>query len=212
MTAASRREAIRRAALAAGAIAAAGALPALLRPAAARAQASEPERLRDFLAPAIALEQIGELAYSTAAQTAGGGARRSLERLRDQEQAHADALRSALDSLGYDLPEEPEAADDAEVFDVEGIDEERRSELTDLLEGLETLEREGELLDYLISLERAQTGYYLEAAPELESEDLARTSAELVASHAQQLVVLRLARGEDPGAAARGIGGAGGGE
>jgi rubrerythrin len=200
----SRREALERAALGAGAVAAAGLLASLARPASARAQSTDDEALRDFLVPAIALEQLAALAYDTAADATGtdGDSKRVFERFRDQEQAHANALRSALDSLGFDLPDAPDSPTDSDVFeDVEGLEEQRAAALGDLLGELDGLRKEDELLDYLAGLEREQLAYYLEAAPGLDSEDLARTSAEIVGNQAQHLVVLRLALGDDAAAA-----------
>ena len=76
-------------ALAAGALAAAG----TLRPALALAQSTNDDDLRDFLVHAIGLEQIAVLAYSTAADANGVEAKlkSTLNRFRDQEQAHASA-------------------------------------------------------------------------------------------------------------------------
>ncbi|MFL5870333.1 MAG: hypothetical protein ACJ75R_04575, partial [Solirubrobacterales bacterium] len=91
-----RREALRTAALGAGALAGAG----LLRPVAAFAQSTADDDLRDFLAPTIALEQIAAFAYNAAAGANGvkPDEKTTFLHLRDQEQAHANALRQALDS------------------------------------------------------------------------------------------------------------------
>ena len=183
-----RRESLHRAA----GLAAAVILPSLLRPAGARAQSTEDEELRDFLEQAIELEQASVLAYDTAVERAGVEARlkSTLELLRDQEQAHANAWRSAIDLLGFDAPEPLDAPADSEE-----------------LKGLGGLERSEELLTFLAEHEQMLVGRYLELAPDLESEDLARSSAEVVASHAQHLVVLRTALGDDPAVALRGAGG-----
>ena len=201
----SRRAALARAALGTAAVAGAAIVPSLLRASRARAQADEDEALRDFLAPAIALEQVAALAYDTAAdaETTDQRSRKLFERFRDQEQAHANALRSALDSLGFDLPDAPDSPTDTEVFeDVEGIEDARARELADLLSGLDGLRGQGELLDSLVEIEREQIRFYLDAAPDLDSEDLGHTSAEIVGNQAQHLVMLRLALGDDPAAAA----------
>lgn len=173
-----RRETLHRAA----GLGAAVLLPSLLRPGRARGQATE-EDPREFLEQTIELEQASVLAYETAVEgpDVEAGLRGTLELLRDQEQAHANAWRSALDLLGFEAPDPPsQAGDSAE------------------LEGLAGLERSEELLTFLAEHERRLIRRYLELAPELASEDLARTSAEVVASHAQHLVVLRSALGEDP--------------
>jgi len=174
-----RRETLHRAA----GVGAAVLLPSLLRPAGARAQTAEEEDLREFLEQAIDLEQASVLAYDTAVESAGidAGLKGTLELLRDQEQAHANAWRSAIESLGFEAPEPPTGVADAEE-----------------LRGLAGLERSVELLNFLAEREQTLVDRYLDLAPELESEDLARTSAEVAASHAQHLIVVRGALGEDP--------------
>ena len=174
-----RRETLHRAA----GLGAAVLLPSLLRPAGARAQSTEEEDLRDFLEQAIELEQASVLAYDTAVESPemDAGLKATLELLRDQEQAHANAWRSAIDSLGFDSPGPP-----TELGDVEDLD------------GFEALERSDELLTGIAEYEQLLLARYLDLAPELESEDLSRTSAEVIASHAQHIVVVRGALGEDP--------------
>jgi rubrerythrin len=187
-----------------GALAAAALLAPIVRPASARAQSTDDEALRDFLVPSIVLEQIAALAYDVAADARGTSPeeKRTLERFRDQEQAHANALRSALDSLGFDLPEDPDSTRDTEVLeDVEGLEDERAADLRQLLDELDGLESRDELLEYLSALEDEQIAHYLAAAPGLDSEDLAKTSAEIVGNQAQHLVVLRLTLGDDPATA-----------
>jgi rubrerythrin len=184
-----RREALRIAALGAGAVAGAG----LLRPVAARAQSTVDENLRDFLAPTIALEQIAVFAYDAAlgSREVSDAEARVFERFRDQEQAHADALRQALDSIGFDAPEAPDSAADSGVFEgVDGIDDARARQLADTLAEVGELQSVNDFLGYLAGLERQEIGAYAEAAPTLDSEDLATTSAEIAASQAQHLIVL----------------------
>lgn len=158
-------------------------LPSLLRSSAARAQSTEEEDLRDFLEQAIEIEQASVLAYDTAVESPGIDAslKGTLELLRDQEQAHANAWRSAIDSLGFDPPDPP-----SELADI------------DELEGFEALEKSDELLTGLAEYEQTLLARYIDLAPDLESEDLSRTSAEVIASHAQHIVVVRSALGEDP--------------
>ncbi len=197
MSASSRREALRAATFAAGALAAGG----LLRPVAAGAQDTEQEDLRDFLVEAITLEQIAALAYETAAEASGvePALRDSLTRLRDQEQAHAVALRSALDSLGYDLPDPPDSPEDAGVFDdVEGLEDEAATKLKATLGELGEITKPEEYLTYLIGLEREQIGYYVNSAPALPSDDLSTTCAQIVGNQAQHLVILDRAAGTNP--------------
>lgn len=199
-----RREALRRAALAAGAIAATG----LLRPAAAVAQSADDEDLRDFLVEAIGLEQVAVLAYATAADAPTDGTpltlRRTLEEFRDQEQAHANALRSAIDSLGFDAPDAPSSATDSEVFDeVEGLSEEAAAKLTTWLDRLDGLTKRDELLELLAGLETEQLDLYVGRGPDLDSEDLSTTCAEIAGCQAQHLVVVGLELGGDPAASLR---------
>lgn len=199
--AASRRETLRRAALGAGAIAAAG----TLGPALARAQAPDDEDLRDFLVEAIGLEQITVLAYATAADAATGAQLKLLESFRDQEQAHANALTTALESLGFEAPDEPSDAADTEVFtgvpfeDEADLDE-IAERLSEHLEGLEGL-RGKQLLEYVEKLERAQLTLYAQTGATVDSEDLAATAAEIAGCQAQHLVVLTDDRGGDLAAA-----------
>ena len=183
MSTSTRREALRLAGIGAGA----AALPPLLLPAIARAQSSEDDDLNDFLEPAIELEQAAALAYDTAAGANGIDAelKRTFERFRDQEQAHATALRSALDSLGFDLPDE--LTDPAD---------------SDELDGIEDLKSANDYLAFLVDLEQQQVSYYSSDAPPLDSEDLVRTSLEILGCQAQHLVVLREAQGAAPAVAA----------
>ena len=126
----SRRDALHRAALAAGALAAGG----LVRPALAAAQSTDDEDLRDFLVEAIALEDVTVLAYVTAIDQAGPDLKPALEKLRDQEQAHANALNNASDQLGFDAPDAPDSPTDTGVYDdIDGLDDETVKHLDDRL-------------------------------------------------------------------------------
>ena len=193
----SRRQLLHRAALGAGAIAAAG----LLRPPVATAQSADDEDLRDFLVEAVGLEQVTVLAYATAADAEGVSAplRQTLEQLRDQDQAHANALRSAIDSLGFDAPDAPDSAADTGVFDeVDGLSEEAAETLTGSLEELEGLSERDQLLEFVSGLESDQLELYLGRGPDLDSEDLSTTCAEIAGCQAQHLVALGIALGDDP--------------
>lgn len=194
-----RREALRRAALGAGALTLAG----LAQPVAALAQAPDDEDLRDFLVEAIGLEQVTVLAYSTAANANGmePALKTMLETFRAQEQAHADALRSALDGLGFDPPAAPDSATDTDVFDeVEGLSDDAAEQLTAYLGELEELDGADskQLLKFLSELEGEQLSLYVGGAPALDSEDLATTGAEIAGSQAQHLVVLGQELGDLP--------------
>lgn len=196
----SRRDALRRGALAAGAIAGTG----LLRPALAGAQSPDDEDLRDFLVEAIGLEQITVLAYSRAADVAGDPNRkRDLEQYRDQEQAHANALRSAIDELSFDPPAAPGSPTETNVFDnVEGLDADAAKRLTELLDQVGAAKTPEQFLDLLTSLETDQLTYYAGEGPGLDSADLSTTVAEIAGCQAQHLVVLGQLAGDSPGDAA----------
>jgi rubrerythrin len=189
-----RRDALRTAALGAGALAGAG----LLRPVAALAQSTNDEDLRDFLAPTIALEQIAVFAYNAAAEADGvkPDTKTIFEHLRDQEQAHANALRQALDSLGFDLPDAPDAPDDSGIFEIDGISDDQAKQLADTLAEIGDLRTVDQFLRYLADLEQQEIGVYAGAAPTLDSEDLSTTSAEIAANHAQHLVIIGPLRDE----------------
>jgi rubrerythrin len=191
-----RRHALRTAALGAGALAGAG----LLRPVAALAQSTSDDDLRDFLAPAIALEQIGVFAYDAALDAPGvtDAQKRIFTRFRDQEQAHANAWRKALDNLGFDLPEAPDATDDTGAFDVEGISDDQRKKLAATLAKIDDLKKVDDFLDYLVDVEDQEIAYYSVNAPSVDSVDLANVSAQVAANQAQHLVVLDTERKQKP--------------
>ena len=191
----SRREALRNAALGAGALAAAG----LVSPALAAGQSAADEDLRDYLVEAISLEQLAVLAYGTAAREGEAKLRATMEAFRDQEQAHATALRAALDSLGFDLPDAPDSSTDGGAFEgVEGLSEDAATDLGKRLAELERLERPAQYPAYLLELESVQLAYYASAGPEVESVDLTTTSAEIAGCQAQHIVVLGGELGQTP--------------
>ena len=197
---ASRRELIRRGVIAAGTVGAAG----LLRPALAGAQSATDEDLRDFLAEAIGLEQITVLAYASAADAAdSGGDRQRLEDFRDQEQAHANALRSAIDEIGFDPPEAPDSPTDTGVFDdVDGLDTETADRLKGQLGDLGKARSPDQFVTLLTDLETDQLTLYAGQGPALDSADLATTAAEIAGCQAQHLVVLGGFAGDSPADAA----------
>jgi hypothetical protein len=189
----SRREALRLAALGAGALAAGG----LVRPALAGAQAPEDEDLRDFLVEAISLEQLTAFAYATASREVDGNTRPTLESFQEQEQAHANALRQALDALGFDLPDAPDSTTDTGAFeDVEGLEDEASERLLELLDELDRLGSPREYYAYLARLEDEQITHYTREGPAVESVDLTTTCAEIAGCQAQHVVVLRGALGD----------------
>jgi rubrerythrin len=199
-TAHNRREALRRATVAAGAIAATG----LARPGLAAAQSPDDDDLRDFLVEAIGLEQVAVLAYSTAADGApDAGLKRILHEFRDQEQSHANALRLAIDELGFDPPAAPTSPTDTAVFTgVDGLEADAVTRLTDQLDQLDAAKTQKQFLELLSSLETDQLSYYAEQGPALDSSDLSTTAAEIAGCQAQHLVVLGQQAGKSPGDAA----------
>ncbi len=195
----SRRDALRHAALGAGALAGAG----LLAPALAAAQSPADEDLRDFLVGAISLEQLAVLSYSTAARKGGADTRSTLESFRDQEQQHANAWRNALDSLGFDLPPPPDSPTDSAAFeDVDGLDSKLAETLGRRLDQLGGLSSPRQYYEFLAELEAEQIGYYSGPGSEVDSVDLATTSAEIAGCQAQHTAVLRGALDEPPAEAA----------
>lgn len=197
-----RREHLRRGALGAGALT----FAALVQPGAALAQAPDDEDLRDFLVEAIGFEQVTVLAYSTAAEANGVDPelKTTLETFRAHEQAHADALRSALDGLAFDPPAAPDSATDTGVFDdVEGLSDEAQEQLVGRLDDLEALDDAGakQLLEFLVELEGEQLSLYVVGAPALDSEDLSTTATEIAGCQAQHLVALGQELGDSAAAA-----------
>lgn len=191
----SRRDALRRAGLAAGTLAAAG----LLRPALAAAQSTADDDLRDYLVPAVGLEQITVLAYASAIDSVDPGDRELLTTFRDQEQAHASAWREALDSLGFDSPDPPDSATDTGVFDgVDGLDDTTASTYKELLGKIGDAKTPQQFYDLIADLEKRQIAYYVEKAPAVDSFDLATTSAEISGCQAAHLVVIRELTGDSP--------------
>ena len=205
---ASRRDALRRGAVAAAALTAAS----VVKPLAAAAQSEEEADLRDFLVEAIGYSQIAVLAYANAVSAPGADPKlnETLERFRAQDQAHANAFGQALDSLGFDPPDAPDSAADTAVFDdVEGLDAEAADRLKAELGKLEGVKPPDQIRT-LVGAEQAQIDYLAGAAPGLESEDLATTSAEVVGSLSQHIAVLRTSDGEDPAKLAGGFAAASG--
>jgi hypothetical protein len=197
-----RREALRRAGLAAGALAAAG----MLRPALAAAQSSADDDLRDYLVPAVGLEQITVLAYAEASKQADPDARGMLEAFRDQEQAHASAWGEALDSLGFDAPDAPDSPDDTTVFDdVDGLDDATAADYKELLGKIGKASSSDQFLELLADLETRQITYYVSKAPAVDSYDLATTSAEISGCQAAHLIALREEQGDSPADALRSV-------
>lgn len=173
---ATRRDALRRGIAIGGTILAATSIPMLLKVRTAFAQ-SESEAA--ILEAAIGLEQMAVVAYDTAAATGllDDPTTKIAQLFRDQEQEHADALSTALESLGGTAPEPPSATD---------------------IEGLGDVEDQAGVAMFAIELETMAVAAYYDAHGKLQDPKLLQTGASIMANEAQHLVVLRQALGEDP--------------
>lgn len=170
-----RRVLLGRSLAAAGAAAVPGSM-LLAGPAAAQADAET-----DALGSFVTLERAAELAYSLAIEDASlGGATAALfEEFSLHGDEHATAFAEASDQLGVDPPD---TSDDPASFPS--------------LDGFDSSAAEKELVRFMIDVELGLIEAYEEAAPTLEQPDLMRTAAQVAASHAQQLVALRLLAGD----------------
>ena len=105
-----------------------------------------------------------------------------LRRFRDQEQEHADALTTALTSLGGTPPAPPQG-----VADVDKV-----------VEGLRDVRSRADVLSFLIELETAAVAAYFDAHAKLGEAKLLQSAATIMATEGQHLVVLRRAAGTEP--------------
>ena len=178
MSALSRRALIGRSLAGAGAVALPG---ALLSAATAHAQESESSDETDALERLVILEQAAELAFSLAAEKGdvSGDAKTLFEELSIHAEDHATAFSEAMDQLVVDPPE---ADSDPGEYDS--------------LEDFDPAAAERDLLVFLADLELGLVQAYEEEQANLEEPDLARSAAQVGASHAQALVALRLLAGE----------------
>lgn len=137
-----------------------------------------------ILARVISLEQVAVLAYDTA--IAGGLLSPALTQvvrtLRAHEQEHADALTTALTDLGGTPPAAPQG-----IADVDKV-----------VKGLSNAKTQADVVNFAIELETATVAAYLDAHRELVEAKLLQTSASIMASEGQHLVLLRRAIGKDP--------------
>ena len=176
-----RRELLRRGFALGGAAIAASSIPLLLAARNAFAKATGDAAI---LERAIDLERLTALAYASAID---GGllsppVLRTVRRLREHEQAHADTLVTALTDLGGIPPAPPKG-----VADVEKV-----------VEGLGDVRSQADLLTFAIELESAVVAAYHDAHAKLIETRLLQTSASIMAGEGQHLVVLRMAARTDP--------------
>jgi rubrerythrin len=173
----SRRALLGRGLAGAGAVALPGTLVAA---ATAQAQEAESTSETDALERLIILEQAAELAYSLAAEKAdvSSDTQSLFEELSIHSEDHATAFSEAIDQL---LIDPPKSDSDPEEYDS--------------LDGFDPSADEKDLLAFLDDLEVGLIEAYETEQAELEEPDLARTAAQVAASHAQALVALRLLAG-----------------
>ena len=176
-----RRELLRRGFALGGAAIAASSIPLLLSARNAFAQATGDAAI---LERAITLERLTALTYAGAID---GGllsapVLRTVRRLREHEQAHADALVTALMDLGGIPPAPPKG-----VADVDKV-----------VKGLRDVRSQADAVNFAIELETAVVAAYHDAHAKLVETRLLQTAASIMASEGQHLVVLRTAVDEDP--------------
>jgi rubrerythrin len=177
-----RRDLLRRGFALGGAAVAASSVPLLLSVRNAFAQASSGDA--EILQTAINLEQVAVIAYDTA--LAGGllspAVTRIVRHLRAHEQAHADALTTALTDLGGAVPAAPKG-----LADVDKV-----------VKGLGAVRTQGDVVNFAIKLEMAAIAAYHEAQSKLVETRLLQIGASIMASEGQHLVVLRRLVHKDP--------------
>jgi rubrerythrin len=137
----------------------------------------------EILQSAIRLERIAVLAYgfaidSTLLTPALAGVAR---RFRGHEQAHADALTTALTDLGGTPPPPPK------LEDVDSV-----------VEGIGDLRSQADVVRFAIELETATVAAYYDAQRKLVDAKLLQSGVSIMANEAQHLVVLRQAVHRDP--------------
>ncbi len=171
-----RRDALRRGLIAGGGVLCASAVPTLLRVGRAFAAADGDEAV---LSRAVGLEQTAVVAYGAAlgAGTLGPDLQATVRRIRGQERQHAAALTAALRKLGGSPPRPPRPGE---------------------IRGLRALRTQNEIAAFAIELENMVVAAYYQGQQKLREPALLRTTAQIMASEGQHLVVLRQALGRDP--------------
>jgi rubrerythrin len=175
-----RRELIRRGLGLGGAMIAASSIPLLLSVRNAFAASSGDA---DILVKAITLERVAVLAYGVAldGKLLSPSFASVVRRFRGHEQAHADALVTALTDLGASPPPKPT------VKDIDGV-----------VKGIGDVRSQGDVARLAIELEMAAVAAYYDAHSKLVDAKLLQTGASIMADEAQHLVVLRQAVKRDP--------------
>jgi rubrerythrin len=131
-----------------------------------------------ILASAIRLERIAVLAYGVAidSKLLDPGFAKVARRFRAHEQAHADALTTALTDLGGTPPPPPAAKD-----------------IDSVVKGIGDVTSQADVAHFAIELELAAVAAYYDAQRKLIDAKLLQTGASIMANEAQHLVVLRQA-------------------
>ena len=176
-----RRELLKRGFGLGGAAIAASSIPLLLSIRNAFAQAGDDGAI---LQNAITLEQVAVIAYGAAID--GGLLSAAVEqvarRFRDHEQAHADALTTALTDLGGTPAAKPSG-----VKDVDKV-----------VKGLADVKSQADIANFAIELETATVAAYYDAHRRLIDAKLLQTGASIMANEGQHLVVLRQVADTEP--------------
>jgi hypothetical protein len=138
-----------------------------------------------ILEKAITLERVAVLAYDTAIDSGllSAAVLRTVRRIRAHEQAHADALTTALSNLGGGTVPPPPRG----VADVDKV-----------VKGLGGVRSQADIVTFAIELEMATVAAYFEAHAKLAEPRLLQSAASIMASEGQHLVALRNAAGKDP--------------
>lgn len=123
----------------------------------------------------IRLEQTAVVAYGML------DAGEPLDRFREHDEQHAEALVAALEQLGGAAPEPPAAG---------------------AIEGLRGVRGRAGALGFAIELETRTLAAYYDAVQKLGDAQVLRTAATIMASEGQHLVLLRRAAGRAPAPAA----------
>jgi len=176
-----RRALLRRGFTLGGAAIAASSIPLLwsIRNAFAGAGSDDP-----ILASAINLERVAVIAYGVVIDSGllSPALLRLARRLRAHEQAHADALTTALTDLGGSPPQAPKG--------VAAVDK--------VVKGLGDVRSQADVVNFAIELETAAVAAYYDAHAKLVEARLLQIGASIMASEGQHLVVLRKAARKDP--------------
>lgn len=176
----SRRELVRRGIARGGATLFASSVPILLAARNAFAKATGDAAI---LTSAIGLEQIAVFSYDAAIKS--GALQPAVKQVatlfRDQEQAHADGLATALKALGGTRPAKP--------VDVASVD--RALAGIGIKKGLAALKTQTDIATFAIELEGVAIGAYYDAHKKLQDSRLLMTGAQIMANEGQHITVLR---------------------